>query len=99
MAGSAKPLILCVDDEPQVLGLIAKCVTDGGYEALTADSGEKALLALTSVKPDLILLDVMMPGMDGYALCAGLQADDRTAQIPVIFVTGLGGEQDKARAL
>jgi type IV pilus assembly protein PilB len=99
MTSAAKPVILCVDDEPRVLTLIKQCLADGGYEARTADSGPAALQAIQQEKPDLILLDIHMPGMDGYTLCAGLQENDGTAQIPVVFVTGLGGEQDRTRAL
>lgn len=99
MAGGTKPLILCVDDEPAVLKLLTQYLAGGGYAARTADSGHVALLAIQQEKPDLILLDIKMPDMDGYALCARLQENDNTAQIPVIFVTGLDGEQDKARAL
>src|SRR5712691_2360163 len=66
MSDAAKPVILCVDDEPPVLRLIKQYLADGGYEALTADGGDTALLTLHQTKPDLILLDIMMPGMDGY---------------------------------
>src|SRR5437660_1453501 len=69
MADSTKPLILCVDDERPVLGLLKGWLAGEGYDVLTSDGGEKALLALTSAKPDLILLDVVMPDMDGHALC------------------------------
>lgn len=99
MTSAAKPVILCVDDEPHVLTLIKQHLTDGGYEARTAASGSAALQMIQQEKPDLILLDIHMPGMDGYTLCAGLQENDGTAQIPIIFVTGLGGEQDRTRAL
>ncbi len=98
MAENAKPLILCVDDEPPVLGLLKGWLAGEGYDVLTSDGGESALLALTSAKPDLILLDVVMPDMDGYALCARLQEQEETANIPVLFVSALGGEPDKARA-
>ena len=99
MTSAAKPVILCVDDEPPVLRLLAQYLTGGGYEARTAESGRAALLAIQQEKPDLIFLDILMPDMDGYAVCARLQEDASTAQIPVIFVTGLGGEQDRTRAL
>jgi type IV pilus assembly protein PilB len=98
-AETGKPVILCVDDEPPVLKLLEQYLTGSGYEARTAESGRAALLAVRQEKPDLIFLDILMPDMDGYAVCAHLQKYEDTAQIPVIFVTGLGGEQDKARAL
>ena len=96
---TAKPVILCVDDEPLVLKLITQYLTDGGYDVMTADGGAQALLALQGAKPDLILMDVLMPGMDGYEVCSRLQEDDARTPIPVVFVTGLDGEQNKARAL
>ena len=96
---TAKPLILCVDDEPPVLQFIKQLLIRDGYDVMTADSGNAALMALQQTKPGLILLDIMMPGMDGYTFCARLQGNDDTAQIPVIFVTALDGEQDRARAL
>ena len=96
---AAKPVILCVDDEPQVLQLLKGWLGGGGYAVLTAGSGAEALQTIRNTLPDLILLDILMPDMDGYAVCARLQEDAGTAQIPVIFVTGLDGEQDKARAL
>jgi len=98
MTSVAKLVILCVDDEPGAVSLLRDFL-DNVYEVVTAESGDQALQAVRQAKPDLILLDIMMPGMDGFAVCARLQEDDSTAQIPVIFVTGPGGEQDKARAL
>ena len=98
MTNTAKPVILCVDDEPGVVSLLHDLL-EKVYAVVTAESGDQALQAVRQAKPDLILLDIMMPGMDGYAVCARLQEDASTAQIPVIFVTALGGGQDKARAL
>ena len=95
---TAKPVILCVDDEPQVLQLLKGWLAGGGYDVLTAGSGAEALQTVQNALPDLILLDVVMPGMDGYTLCARLQEQEETANIPVIFVSAMGGEPDKARA-
>jgi type IV pilus assembly protein PilB len=99
MSSSNKPLILCVDDEPPVCRLLSGIVREGGYEPLAVESGDAAIKALQRTKPDLILLDIMMPGMDGFEVCASLQEDDETSHIPVIFVTARGDQQDKARAL
>ena len=98
MNKSAKPLILIVDDNRDQLTLTERFLSGSGYAVITADSGRAALGALGEVKPDLILLDVMMPEMDGYEVCSKLQQDSATAYIPVIFITALGEEQDKARA-
>jgi type IV pilus assembly protein PilB len=99
MSSSTKPLILCVDDEPAVLRFMKRVISESGYGVLTAESGDMAILTIHQTKPDLILLDIMMPGMDGYQVCARLQEHEDTAPIPVIFATSLGSEQDKARAL
>lgn len=98
MNSKAKPLILSIDDEPDTLRLIKRILTRSGYDVMTADSGLKGLEAINEVKPSLILLDIMMPEMNGYEFCSRLQKKSDTAYIPVIFVTALGDEQDKARA-
>ena len=95
---AAKPLILCVDDEVIQLRVLKGWLTHFGYDVLTAESGEQALETIQQTKPDCLILDIMMPGMDGYKVCARLQENEDTAQIPVIFVSGVGSEQDKARA-
>jgi type IV pilus assembly protein PilB len=95
---SAKPLILVVDDNRDQLTLMERFLASSGYAVITADSGSNGLGVLGEVKPALILLDVMMPEMDGYQVCSKLQKNSETAYIPVIFITALGEEQDKARA-
>ncbi|MBC7839185.1 MAG: Flp pilus assembly complex ATPase component TadA [Nitrospiraceae bacterium] len=99
MSNAKKPLILCVDDEPAVLQVEREMLKGGGYDVITADSGGGALATLQQAKPDLMLLDIRMPEMDGYQVYARMQEDKRMAHIPVIFVTGLDGEEEKARAL
>jgi len=98
MSKTAKPLILSIDDDQEILSLIERLLTTSGYRVMTADSGLKGLEVIDKVKPNLVLLDIKMPGMDGYAVCSRLQENSETAYIPVIFVTALGEEQDKARA-
>jgi CheY-like chemotaxis protein len=95
---TAKPLILCVDDELPVLRVLKAWLTYFGYDVLTAESGEQAMETIQQTKPDCLILDIMLPGMDGYDLCARLQGQEETANIPVIFLSGLGSEPDKARA-
>jgi type II secretory ATPase GspE/PulE/Tfp pilus assembly ATPase PilB-like protein/DNA-binding response OmpR family regulator len=100
MTEEKKPLILAVEDDEDMRMLIGRLLERGGYEVLTAEDGKAALETLKRpVKPDLILTDVMMPGMDGYALCARLQADPSLSLIPVVFVTALSSENDRAAAL
>jgi len=98
MNSPIKPLILCIDDDHDILRLIERFLASSGYNVITADSGLKGLKILNKAKPNLILLDVMMPKMDGYDVSSRLQKNSETAYIPVIFVTALGEEQDKTKA-
>ncbi len=93
-----KHLILSVDDEPDILRLIERLLSKSGYDVVTAESGSEGLEMIKKLKPSLVLLDIMMPEMDGYEFCSILQKDSATAYIPVVFVTALGGEQNKAKA-
>src|SRR6266404_2349901 len=96
---SSPKLILIVDDTPVNLGVISGALKDF-YKTKVATNGERALaLASADEKPDLILLDVMMPGMDGYEVCSRLKADPATCEIPVIFLTGQTSVEDETRAL
>src|SRR3712207_935534 len=70
-----------------------------GYEVLEADSGPAALDALTASNPDLILLDVMMPGMDGFEVCRRLKQDEQTRLIPVVFVTALDDRRARLKGI
>lgn len=81
--------ILVVDDTPANLEVITETLASAGYTVATAISGERALKRLNIQVPDLILLDVQMPGMDGFETCAQLKNDPKTANIPVIFITAL----------
>ena len=97
LAPSAQKLILIVDDTPLNIGVISGALKDS-YKTKVATNGEKALaLASAEEKPDLILLDIMMPGMDGYEVCSRLKADPTTSEIPVIFLTGQTSAEDETR--
>ena len=89
-----KPLILAVDDEASNLALLRQILQDH-YRLLFAKDGARALDLARQERPDLILLDVMMPGMSGYEVCAALKAHPGTAAIPVIFVTALTDTDDE----
>ena len=94
----AEERVLIVDDEPNdVAALVA--ILEDDYEVLAATDGAQALELARAAQPDLILLDVMMPGMDGYQVCARLKGDPNTAGIPIIFVTGLGATGDETHGL
>jgi class 3 adenylate cyclase/CheY-like chemotaxis protein len=84
-------VILAVDDLPQNLRMLEAVLLPHGFTVLTAASGDEALEAIRDRVPDVVLLDVMMPGLDGYATCRRIRADPATSFVPVIMVTGSGG--------
>ena len=90
---SSKALILCVDDEPVNLTIMEELLQDN-YELITVNSGEGCLQQVEIQKPDLILLDVNMPEIDGLETCARLKADAKTAEIPIIFVSALASQAE-----
>jgi putative two-component system response regulator len=94
MSNAHLPLILAVDDEASNLQLLRQILQDH-YRLRFAKDGQRALELAREERPNLILLDVMMPGMSGYEVCAALKADSRTAAIPVIFVTALNDTEDE----
>lgn len=98
-ANSTQSLILIVDDTPTNLEVISVALSDAGYDVAIATSGERALLQIERRLPDLILLDVMMPGIDGFETCNRLQANPQTADIPVIFMTALADVEHKVKGL
>ncbi|MCT7978047.1 response regulator [Laspinema olomoucense] len=90
--------ILIVDDTPINLRVLAKILSDRGYKVRKALNGQIALTACQTLVPDVILLDIMMPDMDGYEVCQRLKADPKTQDIPVIFISALEDEWDKVKA-
>lgn len=89
--------ILIVDDELANLELLHELLASHGYAVRAVRSGERALEAARSVRPDCVLLDVNMPGTDGYAICSAFQADPRLNSIPIIFLTAHGNTDHKLR--
>ena len=87
--------VLIVDDLPANLGVLLTCLDEAGYEVLVATGGDKALARLDQMQPDLILLDVNMPGIDGYETCQRLKANPLWSGVPVLFLTALGDPVDK----
>ncbi len=90
-------LILIVDDTPTNLDAISETLSDAGYDVAIATSGERALQTVRRRSPDLILLDVMMPGLDGFATCKLLKADPQNCDIPVIFMTAMADVDSKIK--
>lgn len=91
--------ILVVDDEPDVLLIVKTGLEMEGYQVVTASDGEEALGAAREERPDLILLDVMMPKMDGFEVLGKLKEDEAMATVPVIMLTGLSDRTKIQKAL
>jgi two-component system, cell cycle response regulator len=94
LADPRKPAILIVDDAPDNLGVLRSMMLRQGYQTFVATSGDRALDIAQRVKPDVILLDVVMPGIDGLETCRRLKAHPATARIPVIFMSARGDTED-----
>jgi sigma-B regulation protein RsbU (phosphoserine phosphatase) len=95
---SSKGNILIVDDTPANLRLLSKMLAEQGYRVRPVPDGSLALAATRAEPPDLILLDIRMPEMNGYEVCEHLKADAQTRDIPIIFISALDATQDKVRA-
>jgi two-component system cell cycle response regulator len=91
--------ILVVDDDPMNVKLVMAILKKEGYECLTAFGGAEALRQARQQVPDLVMLDIMMPEIDGYQVTRELRHDSTTAEIPIIMITALNGSEDKVRAL
>ena len=89
-----KSLILAVDDNTQNLQFLGKLLSDNGYEVGVAQNGDQALNFVKRYDPDLILLDIMMPDMDGYEVCRQLKKDFSAQYIPIIFLTAMTDSRD-----
>jgi len=93
--------ILLIEDEEIMIGLLQKKLTNEGYEVSVARDGEEGLKAMREVRPDLVLLDIIMPKMGGFGVMEGMQKDKTLAKIPVIVISNSGQpvELDKAQKL
>ena len=94
-----RPLMLIVDDDPIVHQLISSILVPAGYDVSSAHTGDEAIRMASDLNPDLILLDVMMPGMDGFEVINRLKTNKSTADVPVIFLSAKVDPSDKVRAL
>ncbi|MBW8285837.1 MAG: response regulator transcription factor [Rhizobium sp.] len=98
-ANRPRDIVLLVDDSPEALGFLTDALEQSGFSVLIATSGQAALSIVDRISPDLILLDAVMPGMDGFETCRRLKADPVVAQVPVIFMTGLTETEHVVHAL
>lgn len=98
-AGGQQPKVLIVDDDPKNMKLMKGMLGDGNYRIFEAFDGIEALERTAIVRPDLILLDVVMPGLDGYEVTRRIKADPSTQSLPIILVTALESPEDKIRGL
>ena len=89
MEKATRPKLLIVDDEPDALLILAKTLSARGYEVITACEGHQAIMLARAEKPDMVLLDILMPDMDGTQVASALQEEQTTRDIPVIFLTCL----------
>lgn len=91
-------VIMVIDDVPANLRLLGEILRSCGYQVQPFTDGAQALAAAAGSPPDLVLLDISMPGLDGYSVCERLKADERLARVPVLFISALGETTDKVRA-
>ena len=92
-----EPVILVIDDDPNNMAIVADYLSERPYTILVAEDGESGLARAAYARPDLILLDVMMPGIDGFETCRRLHANEQTLDIPVIFMTALAETEHKVK--
>jgi two-component system phosphate regulon response regulator PhoB len=95
----AAPVVLVIDDEKDVQELLRYNLEKSGFEVVVAKDGDSGLQAAAASLPDAILLDIMMPGLDGLGVCRKLREEPRTAKIPIIFLTAKAGEADRVVGL
>jgi class 3 adenylate cyclase len=96
---SGQPKVLVVDDTPANVKLLSDLLLVKGYAVSTAASGEEALAKIAGERPDLVLLDVMMPGISGYDVCRRIRADPATALLPVVMCTSLDPQQERVKGI
>jgi DNA-binding response OmpR family regulator len=97
MAGTDEPTLLVVDDEPEIAKLVARIFEKRGYRVNTAGDGAEALAAVAKDRPDLLILDLNLPKIDGWEVCRRLKGDPATKAIPIIMLTAAHANVDDAQ--
>lgn len=90
--------ILVADGDEQFIGIVKDMLIPNGYDVLTAGSGTEAITLARNEQPQMILMEIFMPGIDGYTACSLLKSDDRTKRIPIVILTAIGYELNKKMA-
>ncbi|MBU0983592.1 MAG: response regulator [candidate division Zixibacteria bacterium] len=90
--------VLVIDDEPEITDIVEAFLTEAGYAVTVENSAVNAVAKASGFKPDVILLDIMMPGMDGYDICQALKKEPYLAHVPIIFLTGKDRQDDMGRS-
>ena len=99
MSTEGKPRILIVDDEPDLLTVLRLGLEAEGFDVVQASDGERGLAMARELMPDLLVLDLMLPRMDGYKVCRALKFDERYRHIPIFILSARSGETDRRLAL
>jgi len=95
----SKPRILCVDDEPSILKIFEGLFAPNDYEIIKAQNGQEALEKLNEERVDLVLMDIMMPKLDGLEACRRIKGNERTRDLPVVMVTALSEKADLIKGI
>ncbi len=90
--------VLVIDDEPEITEIVETFLTEAGYQVAVENSPLEAVNKAQQFKPDVILLDIMMPGVDGYDICQQIKADPQFSGVPIIFLTGKDRSDDMGRS-
>ena len=90
--------VLVIDDEPEITEIIETFLSEYGFQVAIENSSERAVDRAREIRPDIILLDIMMPGLDGYDVCQQLKKDNEFDKIPIIFLTGKDRSDDMGRS-
>ncbi len=101
MSNAERPIILVVDDDVDLSGIIRLILTSAGYDTYVANSGQEALDWLTGNRPDLVLLDLMMPDINGFTILRKMRANEPTKQLPVVVLTAKADQEtrDETRSM
>ena len=90
--------VLVIDDEPEITEIVEAFLTEAGYVVAAENSAQRAVTVVKEFRPDVILLDIMMPGMDGYDVCQQIKAQPQFTHVPIIFLTGKDRADDMGRS-